>query len=128
MHRPNPIAVPTLPPNNATYSQAVRLGDLLFVSGQLGVDPITRELVAGGMQAETRQAIENIATILAAAGSGLDLVAKVTIFITDFSLLGEMNEVYASRIQHRPAKTTVEIGRLDKDALIEIEIVASAGF
>ena len=121
---PTPIEVPLLPPNNATYSQAMRMGGLLFVSGQLGVHPSTRGLVPGGIQAETRQAIENISTILKAAGSGLQLVAKVTIFITDFSLLGEMNEVYSALFPHRPAKTTVEINRLDKDALIEIDVIA----
>jgi len=126
MLRPAPIQVPLLPPNNATYSQAVRLGELTFVSGQLGVDPATRELVPGGIAQQTRQAIDNIAGILDAAGSGLDRVAKVTIFLTDFSLLREMNEVYAIRFPHRPAKTTVEIARLDKDALIEIEVIAGA--
>lgn len=119
-----PIDVPLLPANNATYSQAVRLGDLVFVSGQLGVDPASRELVDGGIQEQTRQAIDNVATILAAAGSSLDRVAKVTIFLTDFVWLRAMNEVYATRFPHRPAKTTVEIVRLDKDALIEIEVIA----
>jgi len=121
-----PIGVPSLPPNNQTYSQAVQLGNLLFLSGQLGIDPASRELVEGGIQAETRQALDNIATVLAAAGSSLDRVAKVNIFITDFSLLGEMNAVYAQYFPHRPAKTTVEITRLDKNARIEIEVIAAA--
>jgi 2-iminobutanoate/2-iminopropanoate deaminase len=121
---PKPIDVPGLPANNPTYSQAVRLGDVLFVSGQLGVDPATRALVPGGIREQTRQAIDNIEAILAAAGSGLRRVAKVNIFLTDFSLLREMNEVYAGRFTGRPAKTTVEIARLDKDALIEIEAIA----
>jgi 2-iminobutanoate/2-iminopropanoate deaminase len=123
MH-PKPIDVPGLPANNPTYSQAVRLGDVIFVSGQLGVDPVTRALVPGGIREQTRQAIENIEAILSAAGSGLARVAKVNIFLTDFSLLREMNEVYATRFTGRPAKTTVEIARLDKDALIEIEAIA----
>ena len=114
-----------LPPNNATYSQAVRLGDLIFVSGQLGVDPATRQLVDGGISEQTRQAIDNVSTILAEAGSSLDRVAKVTIFLTDFQMLPAMNEVYATRFRHRPAKTTVQIGRLDKDALIEIDVIAA---
>lgn len=121
---PQRIDVPSLPPNNSTYSQAVRMGGLLYVSGQLGVDPATRELVPGGIQAETRQAIENIRLILAASWSGLDRVGKVNIFITDFSLLAEMNQVFAQYFPHRPAKTTVEISRLDKGALIEIEVIA----
>ena len=123
MH-PMPIDVPELPANNPTYSQATRLGDVLFVSGQLGVDPATRALVPGGIREQTRQAIDNLEVILSAAGSGLHRVAKVNILLTDFSLLREMNEVYATRFTHRPAKTTVEIARLDKDALIEIEAIA----
>ncbi|MBC7924622.1 MAG: reactive intermediate/imine deaminase [Bryobacteraceae bacterium] len=124
---PVPVAVPLLPPNNETYSQAVRLGDLIFVSGQLGVDPATGLLVPGGIPEQTRQALDNIAAILLCAGSALDQVAKVTIFLTDFALLSAMNEVYGPRLPHRPAKTTVEITRLDKNALIEIEVVAGAG-
>ena len=126
MKHPTPIEVPGLPPNNPTYSQAVRLGEFLFVSGQLGVAPATRTLVSGGIREQTRQAIDNIEAILTAAGSGLDRVGKVNIFLTDFSLLPQMNEVYATRFTRRPAKTTVEIARLDKDALIEIEVVAAS--
>jgi 2-iminobutanoate/2-iminopropanoate deaminase len=120
-----PIDVPSLRPNNATYSQAVRLGDLIFVSGQLGIDPVTRELVSGGIQAQTRQAIANIATVLEAAGSSLDKVAKVNIFITDFGLLPWMNEVYGALLPHRPAKTTVQVSRLDSNGLLEVEVIAS---
>jgi len=120
------IDVPQLPPNNHTYSQAMRVGDLVFVSGQLGVDPATRELSPGGIGPQTRQAIDNLATILAAADTSLDRVAKVNIFLTDFGMLPAMNEVFAVRFPHRPAKTTVEIARLDKGALIEIEVIAVA--
>ena len=125
MPLPVPVVVPELPPNNNTYSQAVRLGDLLFVSGQLGVDPVTRSLVHGGIAEQTNAAIDNVELILKAAASGLERVAKVNIFITDFSLLGEMNRIYTVRFPHKPAKTTVEITRLDKNALIEIEVIAS---
>jgi len=123
---PRTIEVPGLPPNNATYSQAVLMNGLVYVSGQLGVDPATRELVEGGIQPQTRQALENISVILSAAGTSLARVGKVNIFITDFSLLGAMNEVYAQYFPQRPAKTTVEITRLDKGGLIEIEVVAEA--
>ena len=122
---PEPIDVPALPPNNSNYSQAVRLGGLLFLSGQLGVDPVTRRVVPGGVEEQTRQAIENLGTVLAAAGSGLDRVAKVNIFIRDFSALPAMNKVYAQYFPHRPAKTTVEITGLDQGALIEVEVVAA---
>lgn len=123
--KPMPVEVAALPANNPTYSQAVRLGDLLFVSGQLGVDPQSRRLVDGGIEAQTQRAIENIALVLAAAGSELSRVAKVNIFIRDFSQLPAMNRVYAQFFPHRPAKTTVEITGLDQDALIEIEVVAA---
>ena len=114
------ISVPQLPPNNDTYSQAVRLGELIYVSGQLGVRQ--DGALADGLTAQTRQAIENIAMVLGAAGSAIPLVAKVNIFVTDFSRLGEMNEVYRQYFPHRPAKTTVEIVRLDKGALLEVWI------
>jgi len=123
---PDPITVPGLPANNNTYSQAVRLNDLVFVSGQLGVKPGTCELAGPGITEQTRQALDNIARILDSAGSLLGQVAKVNIFITDFTLLGEMNAVYAGHFPHRPAKTTVEIARLDLDALIEIEVILLA--
>lgn len=123
---PEPVAVDALPPNNTTYSQAVRLGDMLFLSGQLGIDPATRRLVEGGIEGQTRQAIENIITVLTAAGSSLDRVAKVNIYIRDFSALPQMNKVYGPYFKHRPAKTTVEITGLDQGALIEIEVVAAA--
>jgi 2-iminobutanoate/2-iminopropanoate deaminase len=122
---PQPIAVAAAPPQNDTYSQAVRLGDVIYLSGQLG----TR---ADGTLPDTfsdqvRQALDNVALVLQAAGSSLALVAKVNIYITDFSLLREMNAVYPKYFPHRPAKTTVEIERLDKGAQIEVEVVAAAG-
>jgi 2-iminobutanoate/2-iminopropanoate deaminase len=122
---PQPIPTPEVPPNNHTYSQAARLGDLVFLSGQLGIDPATGAL-AQGIEAQTRQALDNVATVLRAAGSDLAHVAKVNIYITDFSLLSEMNKVYQHYFPHRPAKTTVEISRLDRGAMIEIEVVAAA--
>lgn len=121
---PIPIDVAAAPPQNDTYSQAVRLGDLIYVSGQLGVRPDGTLPLAFSDQ--VRQALENVATVLEAAGSSLQLVAKVNIFVTDFSRLAEMNMVYREFFRHRPAKTTVEIARLDKGAWIEVEVVAAA--
>jgi 2-iminobutanoate/2-iminopropanoate deaminase len=120
---PSAIEVAAVPPNNSTYSQAVRMGDLLFVSGQLGIDAATGAL-GQSIEEQTRQAIHNIRTILEAAGSALERVAKVNIYILDFGLLPRMNQVYGPFFGHRPAKTTVEVSRLDRDALIEIEVVA----
>jgi len=124
MNIPKRIDVPAAPPQNDTYSQAMRLGDLVYVSGQLGVAPGGQLPEAFGDQ--VRQAIQNIAAVLKAANSALELVAKVNIYVTDFSRLPEMNRVYSEFFRHRPAKTTVEIARLDRGAQIEIEVVAAA--
>lgn len=121
---PESIPVEAAPPQNDTYSQAVRLGDLIFVSGQLGVRP--DGTLPDTFTSQVRQALDNVATVLEAAGSSLSLVAKVNIYVTDFSKLREMNDVYPQYFPHRPAKTTVEIARLDKGAQIEVEVVAAA--
>ena len=120
--KPQSITVTAAPPQNDTYSQAVRLGDLIYVSGQLGVRP--DGALPPTFPEQARQAFENVATVLQAAGSSLGQVAKVNIYITDFSRLREMNEVYPKYFPHRPAKTTVEVARLDKGAQIEVEVVA----
>jgi 2-iminobutanoate/2-iminopropanoate deaminase len=122
-HTPHPIAVSDLPPQNTTYSQAVRLGDLIYLSGQLGIRP--DGTLPSEFEDEVLQVLENMRTVLRAAGSDISLVAKVNIYITDFKRLGEMNEVYGPTFPHRPAKTTVEISRLDKGARIEVEVVAA---
>ncbi|MEZ5356400.1 MAG: RidA family protein [Bryobacteraceae bacterium] len=123
--QPQPISVTGAPAHNDTYSQAVRLGDVIYVSGQLGSrrDGSLPETFSE----QVRQAIENVSTVLREAGSSLEQVAKVNIYVTDFSRLGEMNAIYREYFPHRPAKTTVEIARLDKGAGIEIEVVAGAG-
>lgn len=122
---PQPVTVTDAPPVNNTYSQAVRLGGVIYLSGQLGVRP--DGTLPAEFRAQVRQALDNVATVLKAAGSSLALVAKVNIYITDFALLREMNEVYPEYFPHRPAKTTVQIARLDKGAQIEVEVVAAAG-
>lgn len=101
------------------------MGDLIYLSGQLGVRP--DGTLPDTFREEVRQALDNVATVLQAAGSSLRLVAKVNIYITGFSRLREMNEVYPEYFPHRPAKTTVQIVRLDKDAQIEVEVIAAAG-
>lgn len=123
--KPQPVSVTAAPPQNDTYSQAVRMGDLIYLSGQLGVRP--DGTLPDTFREEVRQALDNVATVLQAAGSSLRLVAKVNIYITGFSRLREMNEVYPEYFPHRPAKTTVQIVRLDKDAQIEVEVIAAAG-
>ena len=124
MH-PTIIDIPELPPANTSYSQVSILGDLVFVSGQLGVDPTTGRLVEGGIQQQTRQAIENVVRCLTAAGTTLEKVAKVNLYLTDFSMINAANEIYTQYFKHRPAKTGVGVAKLWSGALIEIEVVAS---
>lgn len=123
---PEILDTPQVPTGNATYSQVVRMGGLLFVSGQLGIEPSTGNLRAGGQVAEYEQALENVKVILEAVGSGLEMVGKTTIYMTNVDELAALNAVYARYFPHRPAKTGVEVKRLSGGALIEIEVVAAA--
>ncbi|MBI2687050.1 MAG: RidA family protein [Acidobacteria bacterium] len=124
--RPVPLHIPGLPPANPTYSQAVVLGDLVFVSGQLGIDPMTNRLAGDDMRSQTRQALLNIERILKEAGSGLERVARCNLYLTDYNRLGEANEVYAEFFhEHKPAKTGVGVSQLWAGALIEIEVTAA---
>ncbi|MBM3762341.1 MAG: hypothetical protein FJW36_19090 [Acidobacteria bacterium] len=120
------VNVPQVPTGNATYSHAVKMGGLIFVSGQLGVDPATGRLRPGGQVAEYEQALENIRVILEAAGTSLDQVGKTTVYMTNVDELSELNAVYARYFPHAPAKTGVEVKRLSAGAAIEIEVVALA--
>ncbi|AOT72779.1 RidA family protein [Geosporobacter ferrireducens] len=107
------------------YAQAVRVGDLIFTSGQLPVDPATGELLTDDIQAETRQCLENVKAILEAAGSSLEQAVKLTVFIKDMDQFSKINEVYANYFPGgKPARSCVEVARLPKDANIEIEAIA----
>lgn len=124
--RPVPLSIPGLPPANPTYSQATVLGDLIFVSGQLGIDPATNRLAGEDMRSQTRQALLNIERILGEAGSGLDRVARCNLYLADYDRLSEANEVYAEFFRdHKPAKTGVGVSQLWAGALIEIEVTAA---
>lgn len=123
---PVPLTVPGLPPANPTYSQATVLGNLVFVSGMLGIDPLTNRLAGDDMRSQTRQALLNIERILKEAGSGLDRVARCNLYLTDYGRLAEANEVYAEFFStHKPAKTGVGVSELWAGALIEIEVTAA---
>ena len=107
------------------YSQAIAAGDLVFCAGQLPLDPATGTIVEGDIAVQTRRVLDNLAAVLAAAGSDLAHVVKTTVFLADLSDFTAMNEAYAARFGgHRPARSTVEVGKLPRGAKIEIECVA----
>jgi len=107
------------------YSVAIRIGDLVFTSGQIGLDPGTGVLVPGGVEAETRQALTNLAHVLADAGSGLSQVVKTTVFLRDMADFAAMNAVYAEFFpENPPARSTVAVAALPKGAAVEIEAIA----
>jgi 2-iminobutanoate/2-iminopropanoate deaminase len=109
------------------YSQAIRAGGLVFLSGQLPVDPASGQIVDGDIGAMTRQIFANISAVLAAAGSSLANVVKVTVFLADMGDFATMNAAYAEFFTaDPPARSTVQVARLPKDARIEIEVVALA--
>lgn len=113
------------PFQGAPYNQAIRVGDLVFVAGQLGISPATGELAGAGVAEQTEQIMRNLAAILHAAGSGLDRLVKTTVFLMDLGDFGAMNEVYARHVGERPpARSTVQISGLPSGALVEIEAVA----
>jgi len=107
------------------YSQAVKAGDLLFVSGQIPLDPVTGELVRSGVADETKKVLDNLKAIIEAAGGGLGDVVKTTIFLKDMGNFAVVNEVYGTYFpQPFPARATVEVARLPRDVNVEIEAVA----
>jgi 2-iminobutanoate/2-iminopropanoate deaminase len=108
------------------YSQAIRAGSLLFLSGQIPLDPATGQLVAGGIEAQTRQVFTNIGEILKAAGASFDAVVSATVYVADMNDFARVNEIYATYFAApAPARATVQVARLPKDALVEIQVVAS---
>jgi len=109
------------------YSQAIRAGGRVFVSGQIPLDPETGQVVTGGIAAQTERALESLRAILAASGSGLERVVKTTIFLTDLGAFAEVNAVYARYFpQAPPARATVQVAALPRGVGIEIEAVALA--
>ncbi len=107
------------------YSQAVKIGNFVYTSGAIPVDPTSGEVVAGGVAEQAEQAIKNLAAVLAGAGTGLDKVIKTTVFIKNMNDFAVINEVYKKFFTSAfPARSCVEVARLPKDVLIEIECVA----
>jgi 2-iminobutanoate/2-iminopropanoate deaminase len=107
------------------YSAATKFGDFVFSSGQLGIDPQTGDLVSGGIEAETRQALTNIKNVLEAAGTSLDNVLKTTVFLRDINDFGRMNTIYAEFFKADcPARSAFQVAALPKGGAVEIETVA----
>lgn len=107
------------------YSQAINMGNMIFTSGQLGINPETGNLVEGTIQDETRQSLKNLKAVLEAAGTTLNKVVKTTVFIKDMNQFALINEVYGEFFsEHKPARSCVEVARLPKDGNVEIEAIA----
>lgn len=108
------------------YSQAVAAGGMVYCAGQVALDPASGEPVTGDVRVQTARVLDNLAAVLAAAGSGLAQVVKTTVYLTDFDDFAAMNEVYAERFgTHRPARATVGVARLPKGFRVEIDCVAT---
>ncbi|MEN1762046.1 RidA family protein [Anoxynatronum sibiricum] len=107
------------------YSQAVQAGDMIFVSGQLPLNPDTMDFVSNDIQDQTRQCLDNLMAILEAASFSKENIVKVTVFLKDMNDFAKMNEIYATVFtDHKPARAAVEVARLPKDAQVEIEAIA----
>lgn len=120
------LATEKAPAAVGPYSQGIKAGQFVFTSGQLPLDPKTGQLVQDDIQTATRVALENVKAVLAASGATLDDVVKVTVFVKDMNDFGKINEVYAEFFaNHKPARSLVEVARLPKDGVIEIEAVAA---
>jgi 2-iminobutanoate/2-iminopropanoate deaminase len=124
-HKKSVIIADKAPKAIGPYSAGVSTGHLIFTAGQLGIDPQTGELVEGRIQAQTRQALTNLKAVLEAAGSGLDMVVKTTVFLKDITEFGLMNEVYGEFFtKDFPARSAFQVGALPKGASVEIEAIA----
>lgn len=108
------------------YTPAIRLGDLLFTSGQIGLDPATGKLVSGGVEAEARQALKNLKVLVEAGGSSLQKVVKTTLFLTSIADFAAVNAIYAEFFSGEPpARSTMQVSALPGGALVEVEAIAS---
>jgi len=107
------------------YSQAIKANGMVFLSGQIPLDPHTQQIVEGNVARQTERVLENLKAVVQAAGSSLDRVVKTTVFLADLNDFAAMNEVYARYFQNQPpARSTVEVARLPRDARVEIDLIA----
>jgi 2-iminobutanoate/2-iminopropanoate deaminase len=120
------VATDNAPKAIGPYSQAVRAGNLLFVSGQVPIDPATGALIEGDIAAQTDRVMRNLSAILEAAGASMDHVVRCTVYLADMNDFAAMNEVYGGYFaQPAPARATIQAVRLPKDARVEIDVIAS---
>jgi 2-iminobutanoate/2-iminopropanoate deaminase len=127
MPRKQIVSTENAPAAIGPYSQAVRVGELIYTAGQIALIPETGKLIEGDIDAQTRQVMENLAAVLQAAGSSLTQVVKTTIFVTDINDFAKVNQVYGSFFQDNPpARSTVQVAALPLGANVEIEVVATS--
>ena len=120
------VSTPNAPAAIGPYSQAVKSGNMLFLSGQIPLDPVTGALVPGGIEAQTRQVFTNISAILEAAGATFAHVVSATVYVADMNDFAKVNEIYATYFTSpAPARATVQVARLPKDSLVEIQVTAA---
>ena len=123
--RRQPVETPQAPKAIGPYAQAIRADGVVYTSGQIGIDPATGALVPGGIEAQTRRVLENLKAVLAAAGSSLDRVLRVGVYLTDLGHFQAMNRVFAEYLdRHRPARSTVGVAALPMGALVEMDMIA----
>jgi 2-iminobutanoate/2-iminopropanoate deaminase len=121
------IATPEAPQAIGPYSQAIRAAGLIFTSGQVAIDPATQQVVAGDVSVQTERVLKNLSAILEASGSTLENVLRCTVFLKNMGDFAAMNEVYGRYFkQAPPSRSTVEVARLPKDVLVEIDVIALA--
>jgi 2-iminobutanoate/2-iminopropanoate deaminase len=121
------VATQKAPQAIGPYSQAIKANGVVYTSGQIPIDPATGQLISGDVAAQTERVLKNLSEVLTAAGSSLQRVVKTTVFLKNMSDFVPMNEVYGRFFtQEPPARSTVEVARLPKDALVEIEVIALA--
>jgi 2-iminobutanoate/2-iminopropanoate deaminase len=122
------VSTASAPKAIGPYSQAIRAGSLLFVSGQVPIDPATGQIVTGDIAAQTHRVFQNIGEILKAGGASFDHVVRTTVFLADMNDFAAMNEAYATYFTTpAPARATVQVSRLPRDARVEIDVIAAFG-
>lgn len=122
------ISTSSAPKAVGPYSQGIRSGNFVFTAGQAALDPVTQQLISGGIEEQTRRTLENLKAVLEAAGTTLARVVKANVYLKDMNDFAAMNAVYAAYLEPQgavaPARTTIEAARLPKDALVEIDLIA----